>query len=151
MQEYTTSARLPQVGAVGSLADLMLEAGNGKYLGIMAYLCQIPEVDRVLADFRRRIVERYHIATTLGYGPRFLHSTKQLHNGGPNTGLFLQLTTDHENDIPVPGMPYTFGVVVDAQALGDLQSLQSAGRRVVRIHCSRCDGTTISALVNKLV
>ena len=74
------------------------------------------------------------MASTLGYGPRFLHSTGQYHKGGPNTGLFIQLTADEPEDIAIPGHPYTFGVFKRAQALGDLESLREHGRRVVRIH-----------------
>jgi hypothetical protein len=78
--------------------------------------------------------DKLHLATTLGYGPRFLHSTGQLHKGGPNTGLFLQLTADDAEDVPLPGQPYSFGTLKRAQALGDLQSLRKHERRVVRIH-----------------
>jgi len=104
----------------------------------------------VLTDLRRKVVERYYIATTFGYGPRFLHSTGQLHKGGPNTGLFLQVTADHEKDLSIPGKPYTFGVVADAQALGDLQALQSAGRRVIRIHLSQGGEAAIRQLASQL-
>ena len=74
-------------------------------------------------------MERYRIATTVGYGPRYLHSTGQVHKGGPNIGLYLQITSEREHDIPVPGEPYTFGVLADAQALGDMRALkaQAAG------------------------
>ncbi len=65
-------------------------------------------------------------------GPRFLHSTGQLHKGGPDTGLFLQITVDHEQDVPIPGKPYTFGVVADAQAIGDLEALRSLGKHIIR-------------------
>ena len=150
LQKYVTSGCLPPAEATGSVADLINKAEKGKYLAIMAYIRQTPEVDASLSDFRRKVVERYHIATTLGYGPRFLHSTGQLHKGGPVTGLFLQLTTDHEKDISIPGKPYTFGVVADAQALGDLQALQSSGRHVIRIHFSRGDSPAISRLINEL-
>ena len=150
LQEYTATGRRPQVEAADSVADLMVEAGKGKYLAIMAYVRQTPEVDKVLTDFRRKVVERHRIATTLGYGPRFLHSTGQLHKGGPDTGLFLQITAEHEKELPIPGKPYTFGVVADAQALGDLQALKSLGRRVTRIHFSRGNTTAISRPANKL-
>ncbi len=150
LQEYTTSGRLPPIDTTGTLTDLLAEAGGGKYLAIMAYVRQTAEIDEVLADLRRKVLERYGIATTLGYGPRFLHSTGQLHKGGPNTGLFLQITADHEHNLPVPGKPYTFGVVADAQALGDLRALQSAGRHVIRIHFSRGDGAAMSGLVTEL-
>jgi len=108
-------------------------------------------VDKVLADFRQKVVEQHGMATTLGYGPRFLHSTGQLHKGGPDTGLFLQLTAGHDKDIPIPGKPYTFGVVADAQALGDLQALQSSGRCVTRVHFSRIDTAAISKLLSEVV
>jgi len=130
---------------------LLAEARQGDYLAIMAYIRQTPEVDQALAELRRKVTKQYRIVTTLGYGPRLLHSTGQLHKGGANTGLFLQLTADHEKDLPIPGEPYTFGVLADAQALGDLQTLQSLGRRVVRIHLSSGGGATIRTLVGKLV
>jgi hypothetical protein len=151
LQEYTVSGYLPQVETTESLADLLAKAGKGKYLATMAYVRQTPEVDNVLADFRRKVVERYGIANTLGYGPRFLHSTGQLHKGGPDIGLFLQITGGHDRDIPIPGKPYTFGVVADAQALGDLQALQSSGRRVAHIHVSRSNGVAISKVMSEAV
>jgi len=151
LQEYTATGHLPTAKATGTLTDLLAETGKGKYLAILAYLRQTAEVDSVLTEFRRKILERYSITTTLGYGPRYLHSTGQLHKGGPDTGLFLQITADHENDVPVPGSPYTFGVVSDAQALGDLQALQSLGRHVIRFHLSRGDGAAIARLVAELL
>jgi hypothetical protein len=75
-------------------------------------------------------------ATTLGYGPRYLHSTGQLHKGGGDNGLFLLLTADDKEDVEVPGQPYTFGLLKRAQALGDLESLRGHGRRVLRLHIS---------------
>ncbi|MCI0844463.1 MAG: glucose-6-phosphate isomerase, partial [Chloroflexi bacterium] len=105
----------------------------GDYLVIMAYILQSPEVDAALDALRRRVTERYGIATTMGYGPRFLHSTGQLHKGGPGTGLFLQITAEHVQDLDIPGAPFTFGVLADAQALGDLQALRASGRRSVRV------------------
>jgi glucose-6-phosphate isomerase/transaldolase/glucose-6-phosphate isomerase len=116
------------------LRGLLEVAGPGDYLAILAYAQQTPEMDRAMSELRRRVMERYRIATTLGYGPRYLHSTGQLHKGGPDSGLFLQVTSGHESDIPIPGEPYTLGVLADAQASGDLQALQETGRRVVRIH-----------------
>jgi hypothetical protein len=77
------------------------------------------------------------LATTLGYGPRFLHSTGQFHKGGPNSGLFLQLTADDLEDAPIPGAVYTFGIFKKAQALGDFKALQKHGRRAMRIHLGR--------------
>ena len=114
LQEYGVSGLLPKLETTGSLAKLMTLAGKGKYLAIMAYLRQTPEMDEALAELRKEVGERYHIATMLGYGPRFLHSTGQLYKGGQNTGLFLQLTSNHVEDLPIPGKPYTFGTVADA-------------------------------------
>jgi transaldolase/glucose-6-phosphate isomerase len=134
LRSYQRSGERPRLEPVGSLEGLLSSARPGDYLAIMAYLNQTPEVDEAVSALRRRVMERHRIATTFGYGPRFLHSTGQLHKGGPDSGLFLQLTADHERDIPIPGEPYTFGVLADAQATGDLQALQAKGRRVARAH-----------------
>ncbi len=150
LREYTAAGVLPKADTAGSLTDLLAGAGENRYLAIMAYLRQTPERDEALNELRRKVVERWHIATTLGYGPRYLHSTGQLHKGGPDTGLFLQITADHQKDLPIPGEAFTFGVVADAQALGDLQALQSLGRPVVRIHLGRADTKAISGLADKL-
>ena len=150
LQEYRRSGRLPQSEVGNSLKDLLSEARSGDYLAIMAYLRQTTEVDEALADLRRRATESHHIATTVGYGPRFLHSTGQLHKGGPNTGLFIQVTAGHEKDLPIPGEPYTFGVLADAQALGDLRALQALGRRVVRVDLGLDGGAAIWRLSEEL-
>ena len=78
-------------------------------------------------------------ATTLGFGPRFLHSTGQLHKGGPDTGVFLQLTAEPSKDLPIPGWEESFGTLIAAQALGDLASLQKRGRRAIRLHFADAD------------
>jgi glucose-6-phosphate isomerase/transaldolase/glucose-6-phosphate isomerase len=124
---------LPGVKIANDLKGLLGEARPGDYLAIMAYLHQTPELDEVLSELRLRVMTKYRIATTLGYGPRFLHSTGQLHKGGPNQGLFLQITQSHAQDVPIPGEEYTFGVLADAQAMGDLHALQAGGRRVARM------------------
>ena len=116
------------------LRRLLAESRSGDYLAIMSYLPASSAVDDALRDLRRKVMQGYRIATTHGYGPRFLHSTGQLHKGGPDTGIFLQLTQSHTEDIPIPGWPFSFGVLADAQALGDLQALQSLGRRTVSIN-----------------
>ena len=149
LQEFTASGLLPTVGT-GSLADLLAQAGKNKYLAVLAYLRETDESDKLLTELRRRITERCGIATTLGYGPRYLHSTGQLHKGGPNTGLFLQLSVSHEKDIAIPGRPYSFGVVAGAQALGDFRALQARGRSVIRIHLGEGYGAEISGLVKEL-
>jgi len=103
------------------------------YVGIQAYLPPTPESQAALQGIRRRLLERLHIATTLGYGPRFLHSTGQLHKGGPNTGHFLQVVDAPVRDLDVPGAGYTFGQLLRAQALGDYEALRQKQRRVLRV------------------
>jgi len=150
LQEYIRTEELPQTYVTASLAELLPKARSGDYLAVLAYIQQTPAMDGVMTEFRRTIVEKHTMATTLGYGPRYLHSTGQLHKGGPNTGLFLLITADHEGDVPIPGRPYSFGVLADAQALGDLRALQSLGRRVTRVHASRDDADAISRLISEL-
>ena len=133
LQAYGSSGALPEIEAPGSLKDLLAEAKSGDYLAIMAYLRPTPEVEQAVADLRRKVAEKHQIATTFGYGPRFLHSSGQLHKGGPASGLFLQLVIDHEDDVPIPGQTYSFATLADAQAIGDLQVLQELGRRVAMV------------------
>jgi glucose-6-phosphate isomerase/transaldolase/glucose-6-phosphate isomerase len=133
LAQFESSGQLPAMEDAAFISKLLEMAVPGDYLAIMAYLCQTPEVDLALDALRRRVTERYGIATTKGYGPRFLHSTGQLHKGGSGTGLFLQITAEHVQDLDIPGAPYTFGVLADAQALGDLQALRASGRRSVRV------------------
>lgn len=118
----------------GTLAAFVGQARRGDYAALTAYLTEAPETDRALAACRVLIKTRTRLATTVGYGPRYLHSTGQYHKGGPNTGLFLQFTADDVEDAGVPGAPYTFGVFKRAQALGDLEALNRHGRRVMRVH-----------------
>jgi len=84
-----------------------------------------------------RVRNKQQVATCVGFGPRFLHSTGQDYKGGPNTGVFMQITADHPNDLPVPGAKYSFGVVIAAQAAGDLAVLQQRGRRALRVHLGK--------------
>ncbi len=83
--------------------------------------------------FRRKVRDRKRAATCMGFGPRFLHSTGQDYKGGPNTEVFLQITADHAVDVAIPDQKYSFGVVIDAQAAGDLAVLESRGRRALRV------------------
>jgi transaldolase/glucose-6-phosphate isomerase len=149
LQEYAASGKLPSIETEGSFAELLSKAKKAQYLAIMAYLCKTPGTDKALVELRRKVIERYGIATTLGYGPRFLHSTGQLHKGGPDTGLFLQITAEHEPDIPIPGMPYTFGVVADAQALGDFRALKLLGRNITRLQLSKRGEEGILKLIHE--
>jgi glucose-6-phosphate isomerase len=104
------------------------------YFALLAYLEMNVENAELLNGIRKAVLDRTHAATCLGFGPRFLHSTGQAYKGGPNSGVFLQITADDENDMAVPGQKYTFGVVAAAQARGDLDVLMNRGRRALRIH-----------------
>ena len=158
LAQYQAAGRWPPTPKSGpelgresaSLGDLLSKGGSGDYLAIMAYLQQTPQVDRALHSLRRRVLESYGIATTVGYGPRFLHSTGQLHKGGPDSGLFLQLTQEHKVDVPIPGQSYTFGVLAGAQSKGDYQALKKAGRRTARLHLTGDPAAGIAQLVEQL-
>ncbi|HEX6126610.1 MAG TPA: bifunctional transaldolase/phosoglucose isomerase [Pyrinomonadaceae bacterium] len=104
------------------------------YFALLAYLEMNSENEKLLQSIRKQVLRRTGVATCLGFGPRFLHSTGQAYKGGPNTGVFLQITSDDEADLPVPGQKYTFGVVKAAQARGDFQVLLDRERRAVRVH-----------------
>ncbi|HEX2142267.1 MAG TPA: transaldolase, partial [Candidatus Limnocylindria bacterium] len=122
------------VSVDGALRTLLSALQPADYLAILAYLPQEPATEAVLQGMRVSVRDALGPATTLGFGPRFLHSTGQLHKGGPSSGVYLQLTADPSRDLSIPGWDETFGTLVAAQALGDLQSLQRRGRRVLRIH-----------------
>jgi len=99
----------------------------------MAYLPYSAEHDKRLNAIRRKLRDRLKVATTLGYGPRFLHSTGQLHKGGRPVGHFLQITKTVDRDLPIPGDPFTFGELESAQAEGDLLALRKRGRPAIRV------------------
>ena len=128
-------------GAGASLENVLeahlAVARPGDYVAITAYLHGTPERERLLQSLRLALRNRLRAATTVGYGPRFLHSTGQLHKGGPGHALFLQLVGGDADDLAIPGVPYSFGTLKQAQALGDFQSLQSKQRRVLRIGLGR--------------
>ena len=116
------------------VADFFKQAKAGDFVCIQAYLTESPELNLAFNKLRTSLMTHLHTATTFGYGPRFLHSTGQYHKGGPNTGLFLQLTADHTPDLPLPGRSYTFGTLENAQAQGDLEALQKYERRALHVH-----------------
>ncbi|HEV2324366.1 MAG TPA: bifunctional transaldolase/phosoglucose isomerase [Terracidiphilus sp.] len=111
------------------------------YFAALAFLPMFPEHEAAIQAFRHKIRNAKKVATCMGFGPRFLHSTGQDYKGGPNTGVFLQITSDNAIDVQIPGQKYSFGVVVAAQAAGDLAVLESRGRRALRVHL----GTDIAA------
>jgi transaldolase/glucose-6-phosphate isomerase len=107
---------------------------SGDYFAVLGYIQMNESHEKALQTIRHAVRDRKHVATCLGFGPRFLHSTGQAYKGGPNSGVFLQLTCDDAKDLPVPGQKYTFGIVKAAQARGDFQVLAERGRRALRVH-----------------
>ncbi|MEX0785340.1 MAG: glucose-6-phosphate isomerase [Dehalococcoidia bacterium] len=131
------TARVHSEGETGapatpSPAGLLDQARPGDYIAILAYLPRNEETESRLRFARAGLRDRHRLATTAGFGPRYLHSTGQLHKGGPNTGVYIQIVGEDSEDVAIPGAPYSFGELKRAQALGDLQSLLGAGRRAAR-------------------
>jgi transaldolase/glucose-6-phosphate isomerase len=132
--EVLATGEEPTLEPEGSVDELLAQAREGNYFCIQAFVEPGPDVeirlDRLIADVR----ERSGLVVTHGYGPRYLHSTGQLHKGGPNTGLFLQVVDDPGEELPIPNRPFGFRRLIRAQAAGDFESLKERGRRVARIN-----------------
>ncbi|MBV8553154.1 MAG: bifunctional transaldolase/phosoglucose isomerase [Acidobacteriaceae bacterium] len=138
---------LPNGGTLGAVIRAHVDRLQpGDYFGLLAYLPMFPQYEAALADMRKQILESKEVATVLGFGPRFLHSTGQAYKGGPNTGVFLQITADETEDLPVPEQKYTFGTVKAAQARGDFQVLAERRRRILRVHL----GADIAGCLDRL-
>ncbi len=105
----------------------------GDYFAITQYIEELNNYEALLQEIRVAVRDEKKVATTSGYGPRFLHSTGQLHKGGPEGGVFVQITSNDINDIEIPGEKFTFGALKQAQALGDFESLVSRRRRAIRV------------------
>ncbi|MGD0269827.1 MAG: bifunctional transaldolase/phosoglucose isomerase [Candidatus Sulfotelmatobacter sp.] len=123
----------------------------GDYFAVLGFIQMNEEHEKKLQAIRHAVRDKKHVATCLGFGPRFLHSTGQAYKGGPNSGVFLQITCDDTVELPVPGQKYTFGVVKAAQARGDFQVLVERGRRALRVHLHDVDAglVTLAAAVQK--
>lgn len=136
LSEFSKSGTLPddqKLAGDEAISSQIKTIRPRDYIAFLNYIEELPEIDRKLNEIRTAARDRTKCATTTGYGPRFLHSTGQLHKGGPNTGVFFQIEAKDKADFPVPGEPYTFGILKQAQALGDFRALVSRGRRVLRI------------------
>ncbi len=149
---YTDDANasaLRELAGAGASVEDYLKAhlgrlGAGDYLALLAYINRLEaQHDEALQQIRNHVCQHARVATCVGYGPRFLHSTGQAYKGGPNSGVFLQITCDDAQDLPVPGRKYSFGVVKAAQAQGDFQVLSERKRRALRVHIG---ADTVSAL-----
>lgn len=154
MQAYKETGELPKVkprlqtpaveafsphalagdGLKAMLQEFLSQVRPGDYLALMAYLPMTPEIQQSLQAIRHQWRGRFRLATTLGFGPRFLHSTGQLHKGDSNQGVFIQITRQQPASLPIPGEPYGFETLVAAQAQGDYQALEEKGRRLLRLH-----------------
>jgi transaldolase/glucose-6-phosphate isomerase len=130
--EYANEIRGDSIG--GIINAHLSNIKEGDYFALLAYVRMNDEHERLLEAIRAKVLNKYKVATCLGFGPRFLHSTGQAYKGGPNSGVFLQITSGDDFDLPVPGQKYTFGVVKSAQARGDFQVLLDRGRRALRMH-----------------
>jgi transaldolase/glucose-6-phosphate isomerase len=142
--------------AVDALEQFLRQSRPGDYVGLQVFLPPSPSIDETLSLIRRRIRNRFLLATSCGYGPRYLHSTGQLHKGDRGQGLFILFTTDSSCDIPIPDAAdsptssISFGILRKAQALGDLQALQHAGRRILRIHLQGDIKASLASLARSL-
>ena len=132
--------------ATACLRAHLARLGAGDYFGLLAYVAQNALHDASLQAIRHEVRDRTRSATCVGFGPRFLHSTGQAYKGGPNSGVFLQITCDDAEDLPVPGQKYTFGIVKAAQARGDFEVLAARGRRLLRVHL----GGDVAAALERL-
>jgi transaldolase/glucose-6-phosphate isomerase len=139
LAEFASTGRLPEAHALpaaeagSAVGDLLKQRRDGSYLAVMAYTARTDSSEAAIRRARERVRDHARLATTAGYGPRFLHSTGQLHKGGPPVGLFLQIVEPDVVDVEVPGEPYGFSTFKQAQSLGDLQSLQSRNYPVLRV------------------
>jgi transaldolase / glucose-6-phosphate isomerase len=134
--ELATAARGDQ-SLAGYLKAHLARIKPGDYFAVLGYIQMNAEHETALQTLRHAVRDARGVATVLGFGPRFLHSTGQAYKGGPNSGVFLQITCDDSVELPVPGQKFTFGIVKAAQARGDFQVLAERGRRALRVHLGK--------------
>jgi transaldolase / glucose-6-phosphate isomerase len=147
---FTDPKNASALGSKSSLSEyLRAHLGRikaGDYFAVLGYVEMNDEHESKLQEIRHAVRDSKRVATCLGFGPRFLHSTGQAYKGGPNSGVFLQITCDDAADLPVPGQKYTFGIVKAAQARGDFQVLADRGRRALRVHLGKDVNAGLSTL-----
>jgi len=172
LDRYTADGRLPIPPADRTLADgvtltlstaarRILGSGNadalltlvepGDYVAVLAYLPPDPATAEAVTHLRLAVREQTRAATMFGYGPRYLHSTGQLHKGGANTGVFVLVSNTPAADLDIPGQPFSFGTLELAQALGDFNSLDATARRAVHVHLPSPDPTLLRAAFDALL
>jgi transaldolase/glucose-6-phosphate isomerase len=153
LAQFNSKGNLPAAESIAAararagVKSLLERAKPGAYLAIMAYTTRTATSEAAISAIRAAVRDTNRIATTAGYGPRFLHSTGQLHKGGPKTGLFLQIVQQDARDVPIPGQPFTFSILKQSQSLGDLQSLSSRKLPVLRVTLGKEPGAGWKALV----
>jgi transaldolase/glucose-6-phosphate isomerase len=148
--EKNTGALKSGSSLTGVLQAHLGRVHDGDYFGVLGYITMNDANENALQKMRLAVRDKKRVATVLGFGPRFLHSTGQAYKGGPNSGVFLQITCDAAVDLPVPGQKYTFGVVKAAQARGDFAVLAERGRRAVRVHLGKNVGKDLAKLSSAL-
>ena len=153
--EYEKTGTLPSTHRPAppeKMGELLDQLQPGDYFATLAFIDMTPEAIKKLDAMRAVVRDRRRVATTVGFGPRYLHSTGQVHKGGPNSGAFLVITCKDPEDVAVPGQKYSFGTIKLAQALGDLEVLASRGRRVLRVHLDDVSSglTALQAACEKL-
>ncbi|MDH5641120.1 MAG: glucose-6-phosphate isomerase [Nitrospira sp.] len=122
----------------------------GAYVSILAYTTPTSPFETAVKQLRQVLMSQHHVTTTFGYGPRYLHSTGQLHKGGPNTGVFLELVDRMTPDLPIPGKPFSFGTLAKSQAAGDIQSLRAHNRHAILVHMGSRPSATVDAITAAL-
>jgi glucose-6-phosphate isomerase/transaldolase/glucose-6-phosphate isomerase len=153
LETIHSTGRLPKqttATAAQAAAQLKRQCRPGAYVAILAYTTPSSKMEQVIRSLRKALVFHHHVTTTAGYGPRYLHSTGQLHKGGPNSGLFLQLIDSMSPDLPIPGKSFTFGTLAQAQAAGDIQALHAHDRQAIVLPLGRNPFATIRALTKSL-
>jgi len=141
------AAKIKGATLIETLKAHFAQIHAGDYFAALAFLPMFAEHEEAIQKLRHKVRDTKHVATCLGFGPRFLHSTGQDYKGGPNTGVFLQITAEHAVDVAIPDQKYSFGVVIAAQAAGDLAVLESRGRRALRVHLGKDVAAGLKTLV----
>jgi glucose-6-phosphate isomerase/transaldolase/glucose-6-phosphate isomerase len=150
---FQSTGRLPELPSSSpkqAAQELSSRIQLGAYVSVLAYTTPSRSFEAAVRRLRKTIVARHHVTTTFGYGPRYLHSTGQLHKGGPDTGIFLELVDPMTPDMAIPDKPFSFGTLAQAQAAGDLESLGAHHRHAIRIQLGRNQAATVNTLIRAL-
>jgi len=150
---FQSTGRLPEQASSNpkqAAQDLSIHLQAGAYVSVLAYTTPSRAFEVAVRRLRKVLMSQHHITTTFGYGPRYLHSTGQLHKGGPNTGIFLELVDRMTPDVAIPGKPFSFGTLARAQAAGDVESLRAHHRYAIRVQLGRNQAATVNAIAAAL-